>query len=109
MWVGLGFIAPFLIMMLSFLMQLGFHYFSDFKYDYLLHHIGLALGCFLAGLICWFLGLKLNNQPGQVVIDKQTGREFELKKIHTCFLIRFEYWYFVAASASVVLLAMNLF
>ncbi len=49
----------------------------------------------LAAVCVWFAGVKLEAKPGQVVIDKASGEEFELKAKHDLFWIPFKYWAFV--------------
>lgn len=46
----------------------------------------------LAAVCVWVVGVKLESKPGQVVIDKETGQELELKPRHDMFWIPFKYW-----------------
>ncbi|MCR5761849.1 MAG: hypothetical protein K6G00_00525 [Treponema sp.] len=52
----------------------------------------LSLSLIISGLICWFLGRYLNSRPGKIVIDKETGEGFELRKTHSFFFIPLQYW-----------------
>ena len=56
------------------------------------HKWPLGLSLLVAAALCWLLGDYLRKRPGRVVIDKQTGREFELKKIHSLFFIPMHWW-----------------
>ena len=53
----------------------------------------IALTFFISGVICWFLGKRLNKSSDKVYIDKETGTEVTLKKArHRLFFINMEYW-----------------
>jgi hypothetical protein len=56
----------------------------------------------IAAVCVWFAGVKLESKPGQVVIDKASGEEFELKEKHDLFWIPFKYWAFIFLGLGVV-------
>lgn len=53
-----------------------------------------------SGLI-FFVGTKLNNKPGRVVIDKETNQEYILKSTHSLFWIPLQYWSAITAMLAV--------
>jgi hypothetical protein len=56
------------------------------------HKWPLGVSLLVAAALCWLLGDYLRKQPGRVVIDKQTGREFTLRKTHSLFFIPMHWW-----------------
>jgi hypothetical protein len=46
----------------------------------------------LAALVIWFLGRYLNGGEGRVLIDPATQETVVLKRTHTFFWLRMEYW-----------------
>src|SRR6266542_584087 len=57
-----------------------------------------------AAAAVYFAGRYFNNKPGRVMIDKATGQEIVLRRVHSLFFIRMEYWAFVLAAIGVVVL-----
>ena len=52
-----------------------------------------ALGLIFSGLICWFLGKRLNRPSDKIYINKETGEEVREKNgKHRLFFIKMEYW-----------------
>jgi hypothetical protein len=47
---------------------------------------------FLAAIVVWFLGRYLNSGTGRVVVDQETQEQLILKRTHTFFWLRMEYW-----------------
>jgi hypothetical protein len=93
-WSGWGILVP-LIMALALLLAVPFEGDSA-KY-------GLAFSQFVAAAGIWFVGKKLNDKPGRVMIDQETGEALELKTKHSLFFIKMEYWAFVVAAIAVVM------
>jgi hypothetical protein len=56
------------------------------------HAWAQAVGLWVAGAACWFLGKYLHSKPGRVLVDKATGQEVVLKPIHSLFFIKMEFW-----------------
>lgn len=52
----------------------------------------IFLTAVVSGLAIWFVGLRFNGRKGQILIDKETGHEVELKSTHTFFFIPMQYW-----------------
>jgi len=63
-----------------------------------------SIALFLAAIAVYFLGRYLNTRPGRIVIDKITGKEIELKRIHSLLFLRFEYWGFILAAVAIAIL-----
>jgi len=60
----------------------------------------------ISGIICWFLGKRLNKPPTRILIDKETGQEFrESGGKHRLFFIKMEHW----APILVIIGIINLF
>jgi hypothetical protein len=101
-WEGLGFIAflfPFLFALLgefSIDAIFGIGYYSS-------HAWSPALSLLISAPVIWYLGIKLNNKPGHVVIDPKTQREIIIRKRHTLFWIPLQYCSIVIIILSIVL------
>lgn len=94
-WNGWGILVV-LIVVLSLVLAVPFEG-DSVKY-------GLALSQFVAAAAIWLVGTKLNNQPGRTVVDQQTGETLELKKKHSLFFIKMEYWAAPVAAIAVAML-----
>ncbi len=77
--------------------------FGDPRYS-VTHSWVEGAACLLSAIPVYFLGRYLNNREGRMVIDKATGKEFELKRRHDLFFIRMEYWAVPLAVGGLVLL-----
>ena len=62
----------------------------------------------LSAVAVYFIGYYLNHQPGRTVIDKATGRELVLRRVHSLFFIPMEYWAFALAAFGFVLLFVHI-
>lgn len=86
-WKGYGFLA-FLVFLVSFLvveLAVGETFYRTHRWvDF--------FGFVISALFCYFVGKKLNNNKGKVYIDKKTGEEVLIKKTHSLFFIKMEYW-----------------
>lgn len=72
------------------------------------HSWPVTISLILAGIICWFLGKYLNRpQNGRVYIDKESGKEVQLRKVHTLFFIKIEYWGIIYAIFGLMYLFMK--
>ncbi|MGL5244891.1 MAG: hypothetical protein ACRC7R_06950 [Sarcina sp.] len=61
--------------------------------DYYLSSIWIHIGtCVLSAILCFCIGIYLNSRPGKVYVEADTGRQVEMKKTHSLFFIKFEYW-----------------
>lgn len=93
-WKGLGIIAVILPIIFMFIIQLitnmlfGDGFYKDASWT-------LSLALFLSAISVYLIGIKLNNKIGQIVIDKETGQEIELKNTHSLFWIPLQYWGFI--------------
>jgi len=90
-WRGFGFLVAVIAFGCSLVGNLianaiaGERYFDHHKWP-------LGVSLLVAAAICWFLGDYLRKRPGRVVIDKQTGKEFTLRKTHSLFFIPMHWW-----------------
>ncbi len=63
-----------------------------------------TLAILLGAAGVWYVGNRFNNKPGRVVVDKETGKELELKSRHSLFFIPMQYWSFIIAVLGIILL-----
>ena len=59
--------------------------------------------------VLWFLGQCLNRAPGRVLVAPQTGERVVLRKTHSFFFVRMEYWAIAFAVCGAVALVVALF
>ncbi len=59
------------------------------------------LGLALAAPIVWLLGRRLNGRGGRTLVDPATGRRVVVRRDHSLFFIRMEYWAIVLLLAAV--------
>ena len=63
-----------------------------------------ALGLLIASPIVWLLGRRLNRTQPRQLTDQATGKTVILRKQHSMFFIKFEYWAFVFAAIAAALM-----
>jgi hypothetical protein len=96
-WQGYGFLG----LLVPFLMSLITQMTSDSLYEkgfYTSHPIIPAIVLLISSALIWFLGVKLNSEPGKLLIDPKTGQQFEFKKKHTIFWIPMQWFSAVIAA-----------
>lgn len=71
---------------------------------YTSHPWTIALCALLSAAAIWFVGDRLNNAPGKILIDPETGEQVELKAKHSLFWIPMQ-WFAVPVAAIGILLA----
>ena len=64
------------------------------------------LAMLVSGAAVYFLGYKLNTQPGKVMIDPGTNEKVELRKKHTLFWLPMQYWGLVIAIGGTLLIVL---
>lgn len=64
--------------------------------------LAVVVGLLAAAAANWMVGRHLNSRPGQELIDKATGQTVVLRRRHSLFFIKMEWW-------SVPLVAVALF
>lgn len=100
-WSGFGFLVVVIVFGFSLAVNLaadawlGAGYYAEHKWPF-------AVGLLLSAVACWFIGLALQRRGSRVVIDKATGREFELRRNHRFFFIPIHIWGIVLAVAGLV-------
>lgn len=62
-----------------------------------------ALGYTIGGGIIWFLGNKLNRGQ-RTFIDKETGKEFNIRPKNSLFFIPFQYWGIIFGGVGIITL-----
>jgi hypothetical protein len=91
-WNGRGF----LVAVIAFACLLGSEFLTEsyFRDDaYYQQHGWPKLAAFvIAGVIVWWLGMRWKDQSERVVIEKDTGKEFVLRRDDSFFFIHMKYW-----------------
>jgi hypothetical protein len=91
-WSGWGIAVP--VITFAFLLLLDWAtgaYFEDTSY-YAENGWPKFVAVALAALVVWFLGRYLNADKGRVLVDPATQETVVLKRTHTFFWLRIEYW-----------------
>ena len=63
----------------------------------------LPVGLLVAALLIWPLGRRLNGRAARTLLDPATGQQVTLRRDHSLFFIRMEYWAAILALAALVL------
>ncbi|KOX98663.1 hypothetical protein AM274_29820 [Pseudomonas nunensis] len=53
--------------------------------------LGLGVGLLVGAAVNAYVGHRMNNQPGKVYIDRDTGGEVVFRKKHTLFFVPMQY------------------
>lgn len=91
-WRGKGYLAAITIFGSSLFANLITNQVTGSEAYWDAHPWTLAVSLVVSGVVCWFLGTWLEGRPGQVVIDKKTGKELILNGSHELFFIRVKFW-----------------
>ena len=107
-WSGRGFLVAVIVFGFSLALNLAFNaWWGDRYYDN--HKWPFAISLFLSAIVCWFLGSALRKRTSQVVIDKETGKEFLLDRSnHSLFFIPMHFWGPILAIAGAIVLIIDL-
>ncbi|MBF4519313.1 hypothetical protein IRZ71_23445 [Flavobacterium sp. ANB] len=54
--------------------------------------MSIATPFYITGLFCYIFGRKWNNKALNPYLHKETGKEVNLKRSHSLFLIKMQYW-----------------
>jgi hypothetical protein len=66
--------------------------FTESRY-YQNHTWPIPFAVAMAGVVCYFLGRRLNGGEPRLLVDPQTGEEIVLRPArHKLFFIKIEYW-----------------
>ncbi|MBR5644901.1 MAG: hypothetical protein IKW77_12045 [Salinivirgaceae bacterium] len=71
------------------------------EYDF----YAVVFSFFASAAVCWSLGNLWNNEDPKIFIEKSTGKEINVKRIHTFFWIEMQYWGIIYSILGVILLA----
>ncbi len=63
----------------------------------------------LAAALNWWLGKRLNSDPGRELVDAATGQRIILRRRHALFWIPMQYWSVLPLLLAVLLTAASLF
>jgi len=106
-WRGLGFLVAVIIFGCSLTANLIFN--AEVGKGYYDHHKWpFAVSLVVSAAICWFLGNYFRKRSDRIVIDKLTGKEFNLNRSrHSFFFIPMHWWAPILLVGAMVLLAVE--
>jgi hypothetical protein len=93
-WSGFGFVVPIVFVLAMVVWQLLIDLILGHGY-YVLHGWPKFTAVVFTAILLWFLGRWLNRPSGKILIEKDTGREFQQKPYHSFFMIPVQYWAFL--------------
>lgn len=94
-WQGLGFLA--VLIPVIFLVAADLIFGKGFLDAQTYGNETVAL---VSAIIVWFVGTKLNNVPGKVLIDPETNQEVILKNKHTIFWVPMQWFSLILGGAA---------
>lgn len=92
---------------LSVLVFLSVLFFCMFILDQAYVSFGFGLAFLVAGIFSYFFGLKWNREIHNVYIDEITNERVAVRKLHSLFWIKLEYWGLIFTFLSIVVLFQN--
>lgn len=69
----------------------------------------LPVALLIAAPLIYFVGKRLNEGQERVLVDPQTGQEVRIRRTHSLFWVRMEYWAAIVAVIAVVAFIAGLF
>jgi hypothetical protein len=100
-WHGRGFLSVLVLIIVIFLFS------KILPQDY--EDFAIVFGFLSAGIFSWYFGKKWNSEHGKLYIDKETGKEIEVKSNHSLFWIKMQYWGVIFTLIAIILLVKTLF
>lgn len=91
-WQGWGILVFVVYLLVSLFVEFSAGFIFDNPNYYEENPYTKIIAGLITALIIHFVSNYLNSKPGQVVIDKETGEELELKNAHSLLFIPIEYW-----------------
>lgn len=91
-WSGLGFLVPVILIINGIIVDLLCGLITGNSQFYDQNKWPLTVVLIITGILCWFLGKYLNKPNDKIYIDKETGKEVQLRKSHRFFFIKMQYW-----------------
>lgn len=91
-WSGKGFLIPIIVFLSSLLAELISEAITKDDNYYQSNLIPLGVSLIISGLFLWILSGRLKKSKPKIFIEKETGKEFVVKKDNNFFFIPFEYW-----------------
>ncbi|WP_160111985.1 hypothetical protein [Aquimarina sp. AU58] len=95
-WSGRGILS---VLMLIITLVISIKILPKEQLDY-----GFIIATYASGLFSWFFGYKWNTKPDRVVIDEKTKERIMIKRNHTLFWIKMQYWGIIFWGLGLVLL-----
>jgi len=75
-------------------------------YNHNLIPFGLSL--LVSSIAIYFLYKRLDKEKPRILVDKETGQEFDFKKKHELFFIPLKYWSYIIAALGVIVMVKQL-
>jgi len=63
-----------------------------------------AFSSFVTAAFSWFLGILWNNVEARIMIDEKTGQKIILKRNHSLFFIKMQYWGVIFSIIGIIIL-----
>jgi hypothetical protein len=99
-WQGAGIIAVLIPAILGFVAQWGVDRYFGHGYA-VTHGWQNAIAWLVGAAIVWVVGVRLEKQPGKILVDPTTGNNVELKAKLLLFLVPMKYWAIVWVVAGI--------
>ncbi|MDX1810096.1 MAG: hypothetical protein R3331_11210 [Sulfurospirillaceae bacterium] len=106
-WKGWGILALIIPLLCSLLIEEGFNVVLGAGF-YKASAWGMPLVLVLSALLVYFVGYKLNNRQGRVLIDPKNNEMVELKTTHSMFWIPLQYWSFIIVGVAIWMYLANI-
>jgi hypothetical protein len=91
MWNGWGFLALVMPTFVALVVNAGMIYLADSHYMET-HVWTQAVSLFVGAILLWFFGRYMNNRPGKILIDPDSGEKVQWVKRHLLFFIPMQYY-----------------
>lgn len=106
-WSGWGILVPVIVFLTSLVMEALTESILGDDRAYQEQAVPLTLALLISAVIVWFVGRYLNNRPGRVLVDKETGEEVVLRPRAAFFFVPMQYWAPILVAFAVVALVMR--
>jgi hypothetical protein len=91
-WQGSGFLAALVGIALMVLTDLTVRARTHDPDYYHAHGWPKLVACWIAAAVIYALARYLDSRPATMVIGRGTGREIEMKRVHSLFFLPLKYW-----------------
>jgi hypothetical protein len=106
-WKGFGILAIIIPVFISWIISLLVDIVLGEGYSHS-HIYIISVSILISAVVVWYVGKKLNTQPGEILINPEDGETVEIKKCHTFFWIPLQWTAFIIGAMGIWMIVLGI-